>query len=104
MNKLKIKKGDTVIVIAGADKGKEGKVLRAFPKNRTVLVEGVHIQTHHVSGATGRKAELVKKATPVPVSRVLLKDPKTGKPTRTSTKLVGGKKVRIATKSGQEVK
>lgn len=101
---MKIKKGDTVIVRSGKDKGKEGKVLRAFPKKSEVLVEGVHVVTRHQkSRRRGSKGELIHKPMPVPASIVALKDAKTGKAARVGYKVEGEKKVRIIKKSGEKV-
>lgn len=105
---MKIKKGDTVIVRSGKDKGKEGKVVRAFPKKNEVLVEGVHVVTRHQkSRRRGSQGQLVHKPMPVPVSIVALKDAKTGKPSRVGYKTEGEgektKKVRITKKSGEKV-
>ena len=101
---MKIKKGDTVIAISGADKGKEGVVLHAFPKTRSILVEGMNIRTHFVRASQGKKGSMDKKPTKFPVSRVMVKDPKGGKGTRITMKVVAGKKTRVAQKSGQELK
>jgi large subunit ribosomal protein L24 len=105
---MKIKKGDTVIVRGGKDKGKEGVVLRAFPKKSMVLVEGVHVVTkHQKSRRRNSKGELVHKPMPVAVSSVGLKDPKTGKAARVGYKVEGegkaAKKVRILKQSGEKV-
>jgi len=101
---MKIKKGDTVIVRSGKDKGKEGKVIRAFPKKNEVLVEGVHVVTRHQkSRRRGSKGELVHKSMPVPSSIVALKDAKTGMATRVGYKVEGEKKVRIIKKTGEKV-
>jgi large subunit ribosomal protein L24 len=101
---MKIKKGDTIIVRSGKDKGKEGKVLRAFPKKGEVLVEGVHVVTRHQKARRrGSKGELVHKPMPVPVSVVALKDAKTGKAARVGYKVEGAKKVRIIRQSGEVV-
>jgi large subunit ribosomal protein L24 len=100
---MKIKKGDTVIVRSGKDKGKEGKVLRAFPKKTEVLVEGVHVVTRHQkSRRRGSRGEIIHKPMPVPVSIIALKDGKTGKPSRVGYKKEEGKKVRITKKSGEK--
>ncbi len=100
---MKIKKGDTVIVRRGKEKGKEGTVIRAFPKKNEVLVEGVHVVTRHQKARRrGSKGELVHKPMPVPVSVVALKDGKTGKPSRVGYKIEGGKKVRVSKKSGEK--
>jgi large subunit ribosomal protein L24 len=101
---MKIKKGDTVIVRSGKDKGKEGKVLRAFPKKSEVLVEGVHVVTRHQkSKRRGQQGQLVHKPMPVPTSIVSLKDVKTGKPSRVGYKVENDKKVRIIKKTGEKV-
>lgn len=104
---MKIKKGDIVIVRSGKDRGKEGKVLTAFPKKSEVLVEGVHVVTRHQkSRQRGTQGQLVHKPMPVPVSVVALKDAKTGKPSRVGYKVEGegktAKKVRITKKSGEK--
>jgi len=93
-----------VIVRSGKDKGKEGKVIRAFPKKNEVLVEGVHVVTRHQkSRRRGSKGELVHKSMPVPSSIVALKDAKTGMATRVGYKVEGEKKVRIIKKTGEKV-
>ena len=101
--KYSIRKDDIVLVTAGADSGKEGKVLQVFANGR-VLVDGVNI----VSKATRPNAAtpnggIVKKEAPVSMSNVMLKDPKTGKPTRVGRKEVNGKMVRYAKKSGEVI-
>ena len=97
---MKIHKDDQVIIITGKDKGKKAKVLKAFPSEKKVLVEGVAMVTRHMKrqGATpGQKVSFEK---PVDVSNVMLLDPKSGKPTRVGYKVEGGKKVRFAKDSG----
>lgn len=101
---MKIKKGDTVIVTAGKDKGKEGKVVRAFPKQSEVLVEGVNIITRHQkSKRRGQQGQIVKKPVPINVSNVSVKDVKTGKPSRVGYTKDGEKKIRVAKKSGAKI-
>jgi large subunit ribosomal protein L24 len=98
---MKIKKGDTVIVITGKDRGKSGTVLRAFPTKGKVIVENINIVKKHQKASRGTTAgQIVERAMPLDVSNVALKDPKGGKPTRVGYKIEGGKKVRIAKKSG----
>jgi large subunit ribosomal protein L24 len=98
---MKIKKGDTVIVTTGKDRGKSGEVVRAYPKDHMVLVEGVHVvKKHQRANRSGSVGQIVERAMPISVSNVALKDPKGGKPTRVGYKLEGGKKIRIAKKSG----
>lgn len=101
---MKIKKGDTIVVITGADKGKEGKVAEALPAQNRVVVDGVNMRKRHSKARkSGEKGQIVEYAAPLHVSNVALKDPKTGKPTRTGVKMEGKKKVRIARKSGSTV-
>ncbi|MFM2374051.1 MAG: hypothetical protein RLZZ234_46 [Candidatus Parcubacteria bacterium] len=98
---MKIKKGDTVIVTTGKDRGKSGTVLRAFPKDMKVIVEGMNIVKKHRKGSkSGSKGQIIEISMPLQVANVALKDPKGGKPTRVGYKIEGGKKVRIAKKSG----
>lgn len=98
---MKIKKGDSVIVISGKDKGKTGKVVRALPSLHRVIVDGVNVRiTHERPRRSGQKGQIVKKTVPLDVSNVALVDPKTGKPTRVGKKLAGEKRVRYAKKSG----
>jgi len=105
---MKIRKGDTVIVNAGKDRGKEGTVLRVFPKRDEVLVEGVHvISRHQRASRRGSQGQIVKKPMPIPASNVNIKDPKTGKPVRIGYKTEGegdkAKKVRVTRPSGEKI-
>jgi ribosomal protein L24 len=101
---LKIKSGDTVIVIAGKDKGKKGKVLEAYPTKLRVLVEGVNIATKSEKpNKNNPQGGIVKKEMPIHVSNVMYYDAKSGKGTRLGYKIVDGKKVRIAKKSGEQI-
>lgn len=101
---MKIKKNDTVFVRSGKDKGKTGKVLKAFPKENKVLVEGVNIRkVHNRATRGGAKGQIVEKSYPLPASVVSLLDPKTKKPTRVGMKKVGEKMVRVAKKSGASI-
>ena len=100
---MKIRKGDTVCVIAGKSRGKEGKVLEVFLAEDRVLVEGVNRVTRHLpkQGTTpGQRVEMEK---PIHVSNVMFKDPATGKPTRLGYEVTDGKKTRIAKKTGKTV-
>lgn len=97
---MKIHSNDEVVVIAGKDKGKKAKVLRAMPKENMIVVEGVNVVTRHMKrqGATpGQKVTFEK---PINVSNVMIVDPKTGTPTRIGYKIENGKKIRVAKKSG----
>lgn len=101
---MHVKKGDTVIVNTGKDKGKKGKILSASPKTDKVMVEGVRLHKKHVKPQTrGGVGEIISREGWINVSNVQLIDPKTGKGTRVSKKVVGDKKVRISKKSGQEI-
>jgi len=101
---MKIKTGDNIIVIAGKDKGKEGKVTRVLFVKDSVVVEGINMQKRHQKPSRGgQKGQIVEIAAPINVSNVAIKDPKTGKPSRIGSKLIGGKKVRTARKSGAEL-
>ena len=101
---MKIKKGDNVMVMTGKDKGKKGAVVKAFPKENKILLDGVNVVKKHVKkGAKGSsKGQIVEKAMPINVSNVMIIDG--GKPTRVGYKMEAGKKVRIAKKSNKEIK
>ncbi|OJI07582.1 50S ribosomal protein L24 [bacterium CG10_46_32] len=80
---MKIKKGDTIKVIAGKDKGKTGKVLQVLPDFNRVSVEGVNVLTKHLrSGKTGQQGQKIEFPSPIEVSNVVLLCPQCGKPTR----------------------
>lgn len=101
---MKIKKGDSVVVITGSDKGKKGKVLQAFPKEQKVLVEGVNVRKKHTRASMQSAGGIINKELPVHVSNVALSDPKTGEATRVGAKtLADGRKVRFAKKSGETI-
>lgn len=97
---MKIKKGDTIIVISGKDKGKTGVVSRAFPKLEKILVEGVNMKKRHTKPRrSNQKGQIVEKSLPIHVSNVMLVDPKKGGRTRIGISREGGKRVRVAKKS-----
>jgi len=101
---MKIKKGDNVIIIAGKDKGKKGKVVRALPADSKVVVEGINMRKKHQRAGKGRqKGQIIDIAMPIHISNVMIEDPKTGKPTRVGKRIAGGKRIRIAKKSGIEL-
>lgn len=102
---MKLKKGDNAIIIAGKDKGKKGKILKVFPELNRVVVEGANISKLHEKGrAKGAAGQIVARAMPLHASNVMIIDPKTNKRTRVGIKEIGGKNVRIAKKSGNEIK
>ena len=94
---MNVKKGDTVIVLSGKDKGKQGKVLIADPKGLKVVVEGVNVATKHQKPRKqGQDGGIIKVETPIYASKVMLVCPKCGKPTRIAHKVLNdGKKERI---------
>ena len=106
MSKLHIKKNDTVVVLAGQDKGKTGKVLKVLVDENRALVEGVNMVSKSTEpSAKNPQGGIVKQEAPIHISNLSLVDPKSGKPTRVGIKVAeDGKKVRIAKKSGEEIK
>ncbi len=101
----RIKKGDNVIVISGNSKGKTGKVLTVIPEKDRVIVEGVAMVSKHTKpNAKNPQGGIVKQEASIHVSNVALVDPKSGKATRIGYKVEDGKKVRVAKKSGEEIK
>lgn len=104
MSKLHIKKGDNVIVIAGNDKGKTGKVLSVIPAENRAVVEGVNLVSRHTKPNTkAPQGGIIKQEAPINVSNLSLIDPKSGKATRVGFRMDGDKKVRYAKKSGEEI-
>ena len=102
MSTMKIKKGDTVRVIAGTDKGSEGKVIAVNHKNNTVLVEGVNMITKHAKpSAANPNGGIVRKEAPIDISNVMLVYK--GVPTRVGFKMEGDKKVRFSKKTGEVI-
>lgn len=97
---MRIRKDDTVIVLAGKDKGKTGKVLKAMPKEGRVIVEGVNIQTKHQKQTQKEAAEIKHQEGPIDVSNVMYYDSKAKAPTRIGYKIENGKKVRVSRKTG----
>ena len=104
MPKMKIKKGDTVVVISGRDKGKQGKVLRVFPGEERAVVQGVHIARRHSKPSMGDPGGIVEKELTIHISNLAHIDPQTNKPTRVGYKFLdGGRKVRVARRSGEVI-
>ena len=102
MPKLKIKKGDQVMVITGRDKGRTGEVLRVFPTENRVIVQGVHMAKRHTRQSYGNPGGIVDKELTIHVSNVAHIDPQSRKPTRVGYKtLDDGRKVRVARRSGE---
>lgn len=105
-SKLHIKKGDIVYVLAGEDRGKQGRVLEMQVSRQRAIVEGINIVTKATKPtAQHPQGGLVKKEAPVHISNLSLIDPKSGKPTRVGFRVnEDGKKVRYSKKSGEEIK
>ena len=104
MPKLKIKKGDNVVVISGRDKGKSGEVLRVLPADRRLIVQGVHIARRHTKARMGDPGGIVDKELTIHISNVAHVDPQSGKPSRVSYRIMDdGKKVRVARRSGEMI-
>jgi large subunit ribosomal protein L24 len=99
---MHVKKGDKVVVISGKDKGKQGVILEAYPKNNRVIVEGVNIvKKHSKPSQLNPQGGIISKEAAIHVSNVMPLDPKTGEPSRVGYKIEDGKKVRVAKKSGE---
>jgi large subunit ribosomal protein L24 len=102
MPKMKIKKGDNVVVISGRDKGRAGEVLRVFPSEGRLIVQGVHVARRHTKPRMGDPGGIVDKELTIHVSNVAHVDPQSGKPTRIGYRILdGGRKVRVARRSGE---
>ncbi|HVD58808.1 MAG TPA: 50S ribosomal protein L24 [Thermoleophilaceae bacterium] len=107
---VKIRQDDTVRIITGKDKGKTGRVLRVDPRKDKVYVEGANIVKRHMRPRTLRDTQraqelggIIEKEGPIHVSNVMLIDPDSGEPTRVGIKREGGRRVRVAQKSGKEI-
>jgi len=102
--KMKIKKGDQVVVTTGANKGAKGEVLKVDLQNARIVVQGVNVRKKHVKPTQGRAGGIETIEAPIHVSNVSLADPKSGDATRVGYKtLKDGKKVRFAKKSGETI-
>lgn len=101
---MKIKKGDTVLVIKGKDKGKVAKVLRGFPKENKILVEKINIKKKHQRPRrSGEKGQIIERPAPLFISKVKLVCPKCKKPTRVGYRLTANRKIRICKKCKSEI-
>lgn len=101
--KLKIKKGDKVVVIAGRDKGKQGDVISVSPADNRAVVSGVNVVKRHTRQTPSQEGGIIAKSLSIHVSNLALRDPKDGKPTRVGYKMVGERKVRFAKRSGEVI-
>jgi large subunit ribosomal protein L24 len=100
---MQIKKDDTVVVIAGKDKGKTGTVLRTIPKKNKVVVESVNVQTKHAKATRTSGAEIKHIEGPIDASNVMYYDKDAKKATRIGHEIKDGKKVRVSKKSGKVI-
>ena len=100
---MKLKKGDSVSVITGKDKGKKGKITKVITEKSRVVVEGVNKMKRHTKASQAGPGGIVEKEASMHVSNVMLIDPKSGKGTRVGYKIEGEKKTRIAKRSGEKV-
>ncbi|MCA3246618.1 MAG: 50S ribosomal protein L24 [Tagaea sp.] len=100
---MKVRKDDEVAVLTGREKGKTGKIVKVFPDDMTVLVQGVNMVKRHQRPAQGRQGGIVEKEAPIHVSNVALLDPKDRKPTKVGFKTVDGRKLRFARRSGEMI-
>ena len=100
---MQIKKDDTVVVIAGKDKGKTGTVLRTIPKKNKVVVEGVNMQTKHAKATRTSGSEIKHMEGPINASNVMFYDEKAKEPVKIGYKVVDGKKVRVNKKNGNVI-
>lgn len=101
-NHLHVKKGDTVIVLSGKDKGQQGKIIQAMPKKSKVIVEGINkVKRHTKPSQKAPQGGILTKEAPLHVSKVMVVCPACKKPTRTGKKLVGERYVRACKKCGE---
>jgi large subunit ribosomal protein L24 len=99
-----IRKGDSVVVTTGRDKGKKGSVLKVFPKENRALVQGVNVVKRHQRQTQSQQAGIVTKESPIHLSNIAHVDPKSGKATRIGSKTLNdGRRVRFAKKSGEVI-
>ena len=104
MAKLKIKKGDHVVVITGKDKGKKGEVLKVMPEENRAIVKGVAMVRRHQRQTPSQEGGIIAKEARIHISNLAIEDPKDGKPTRAGYKfLKDGRKVRFARRSGEVI-
>ena len=104
MASAKIKKGDSVVVLSGRDKGKTGTVTKVSPKDGKIVVEGINmIARHRKPSQANPQGGIDRREAPMHIAKVAVADPKDGKPTRVRIEEKDGKKVRVAVKSGETI-
>lgn len=104
LNKMNIKKGDTVVVLSGKDKGKQGKIVQSLPKKGKVVIEGVNkVKRHTKPNQKAPQGGIIVKEAPMNACKAMLVCPACGKPTRIAKKEVNGKRVRVCKKCGEVI-
>ena len=104
MARIKIKKGDYVVVLAGRDKGRSGQVLKVLPKDGRAIVQGINSVRRHQRQTATTDGGIITKELPIEISNLAIEDPKDGKPTRVGFMfLKDGRKVRFAKRSGEVI-
>ena len=101
--KLKVKKGDKVVVITGRDKGKTGEVLKVLREENRLIVQGVHMVKRHQRQSMTVQGGIIEKEAPIHVSNVAHIDPKSQQPTRVGYRMDGERKIRFARRSGETI-
>lgn len=102
--KLKVRKGDKVVVRTGKDKGREGEILRVIPKENRAVVQGINVVQRHTKPSAGNEGGIIAMEAPIHISNLALLDPTSGKATRVGFKtLDDGTKVRVAKASGETI-
>ena len=101
---MKIKKGDTILVIAGKDKGRKARVIKALPRENKIIGEGINIKKKHIKPKReGEKGQVIEMPAPFDASNVKIICPKCGKPTRVGYRIEGKRKYRVCKKCGAEI-
>ena len=101
---LKLKRGDTVVVISGKEKGKRGEVERVLPRENRIVVGGVNVRTRHARPSQQNQEGLYTFEAPIHVSNVMVVDPDSGEPTRVGYRFTdSGEKIRVSKKSGKDI-
>ena len=105
MSKMKLRKGDMVIVNSGTEKGKKGEIIKVDLKNSKVLVKGINVRTMHVKARKqGQESGIIKREAPINISKVSYYCPKCERGTKLGVKIVDGKRVRFCRKCKEEIK
>lgn len=104
MIKLKVRKGDIVVVVTGKNKGKRGTILKIFPKENKAIISGINIVRKHTKATQASEGGIIAKELPIHISNIACIDPKTGSSTKIGFRILeNGAKVRIAKKSGEMI-